>query len=383
MRAISVIGTGLIGTSIALAACRRGVTVFLSDRDPVAARTAAALGAGRARAPAVPVDLAVLAVPPSQVGPVLAEQQRRGLAHCYTDVASVKSGPERAALRLAPDPSCYIGGHPLAGRERSGPLAARAALFEGRPWVLTPSPLTSDTALRRARELVALCGAVPVVTQSASHDEAVALTSHVPHLVASLMAARLSGGPEGVARFAGQGLRDVTRIAGGDSGLWGDILQSNATAVAGVVRELHEDLSRLVAALDALARPDGRERAHGMRAMVDLLDRGIAGLTEIRGRGPGVPERGAHIRVTLADRPGELPRLLAAVADLGVDAADAIVEECGPAGREGLAVRFAVAPRAAGRAVARLAAEGWDAGWANGAYIDQYEEGPALPTVRT
>ncbi|WP_223778393.1 prephenate dehydrogenase/arogenate dehydrogenase family protein [Streptomyces sp. 135] len=195
MRTMTVIGTGLIGTSIALAVSGRGVRVFLSDRDPAAARTAAALGAGLARDPGETVDLAVIAVPPSHVGAVLTEAQERGLARAYTDVASVKAGPEQAALRRAPDPARYVGGHPLAGRERSGPLAARAELFRDRNWVLTPSRLTSDEAFERALELVALCAAVPVVMRSQDHDAAVAVTSHVPHLMASLMAARLTEGP--------------------------------------------------------------------------------------------------------------------------------------------------------------------------------------------
>src|SRR6266511_4023690 len=143
---MAVIGTGLIGTSVAIAARRRGVSVFLSDGNRSAVRTAVALGAGVAQRPAEPVDLAVLAVPPNQVGTLLVELQGSGLARCYTDVASVKAEPERMALTCAPNPSCYIGGHPLAGRERSGPLAARADLFRGRPWALTPSRLTSSEA---------------------------------------------------------------------------------------------------------------------------------------------------------------------------------------------------------------------------------------------
>ncbi|WP_202459294.1 MULTISPECIES: prephenate dehydrogenase/arogenate dehydrogenase family protein [unclassified Streptomyces] len=125
-------------------------------------------------------------------------------------MASVKAGPERAALSHAPDPHRYIGGHPLAGRERSGPLAARADLFRDRNWVLTPSRLTTDDAFDRALELVALCEAVPVVMRSQDHDAAVAVTSHVPHLMAGLMAARLCEGPADVPSLAGQGLRDAT-----------------------------------------------------------------------------------------------------------------------------------------------------------------------------
>ncbi|MFF4760322.1 prephenate dehydrogenase [Streptomyces sp. NPDC001292] len=398
---MAVIGTGLIGTSIGLAASRQGTTVFLSDRDPVAARTAAALGAGRAEDPDRPVDLAVLAVPPSQVGGVLAELQARGFADCYTDVASVKAGPERAALRQAPEPARYIGGHPLAGRERSGPLAARADLFQARPWVLTPSSQTSAAALRRARELVLLCGAVPVMARSRAHDDAVALTSHVPHLVASLMAARLREGPDRLSRFAGQGLRDVTRIARGDSRLWGDILQSNAASIIGVVRDLHADLGRLLAALDALAEPedgdgpaDGDERAVGMRTMVDLLDRGIAGLDRLPAPGAGGTAEDSRVRVAVADRPGELSRLLDALAGFGVAADDVTVEDTsqgavvGPAAvrrltRGGLTVRFAVAPPVADRVVAELVAGGWAAGGEERRSARRYGEARALPVVRT
>ncbi|MEU5690082.1 prephenate dehydrogenase [Streptomyces venezuelae] len=363
MRTMAVIGTGLIGTSVALAVSRHGVTVFLADRDPAAARTAAALGAGIADVPGEPVDLAVIAVPPSQVGAVLAEAQERGLAATYTDVASVKAGPERAALSRAPDPHRYIGGHPLAGRERSGPLAARADLFRGRNWVLTPSRLTSDDAFDRALELVALCEAVPVVMHSRDHDAAVAVTSHVPHLMASLMAARLREGPADLPSLAGQGLRDATRIAGGDSRLWGDILQANAPAIAGVLKDLHTDLSRLVPALDALARPGDSGRDHGMRTLVDLLDRGISGLAEIPDTRHGGASGGSRVRVAVADRPGELARLLAAAAEAGVAADDACVESVGPAGvpaLSGFAVRFGVPARTADRLVAVLDAGGWD-----------------------
>ncbi|MEV0124846.1 prephenate dehydrogenase [Streptomyces sp. NPDC050703] len=367
MRTMAVVGTGLIGTSVALAVSRRGVTVFLSDRDPAAERTAAALGAGLARPPGEPVDLAVIAVPPSQVGAVLTEAQERGVARAYTDVASVKAGPERAALRRAPEPARYVGGHPLAGRERSGPLAARADLFEGRNWVLTPSGLTSDEAFERALELVALCDAHPVVMHSGDHDAAVAVTSHVPHLMASLMAARLGEGPAGLARVAGQGLRDATRIAAGDSRLWGDILQANAPAVAGVLKDLHADLSRLVPAVDALAGGGEAERDLGMRTLVDLLDRGISGLAGIpaagharTGDGPGGVARERHgVLVRVAERPGELARLIAAAADLGGTAEDARADISGAG--QGLTVRFAAPAGTADRLVTALAADGWDA----------------------
>ncbi|MFH8566293.1 prephenate dehydrogenase [Streptomyces sp. NPDC017988] len=379
MRTMTVIGTGLIGTSIALAVSGRGVRVFLSDRDPAAARTAAALGAGLARDPGETVDLAVIAVPPSHVGAVLTEAQERGLARAYTDVASVKAGPEQAALRRAPDPARYVGGHPLAGRERSGPLAARAELFRDRNWVLTPSRLTSDEVFERALELVALCTAVPVVMRSQDHDAAVAVTSHVPHLMASLMAARLTEGPAGLARVAGQGLRDATRIAAGDSRLWGDILQANAPAVAGVLKDLHADLSRLVPAVDALTRAGGADRDLGMRTLVDLLDRGISGLAEIPAAGAGPQEGGQGVRVAVAERPGELARLLAAVADLGVATEDAAVETA--AAGAGFTVRFGLPARTAEKVADALGAGGWTVVREDDERLPQMGEGQAVPGV--
>ncbi|MFF0724248.1 prephenate dehydrogenase [Streptomyces sp. NPDC004134] len=358
IRSIAVVGTGLIGTSVALAAGRQGVTVYLSDSDATAARTAAALGAGLAEEPPGPVDLAVIAVPPSRVGTVLVDVQRSGLAQAYTDVGSVKAVPERAALNAAPQPARYVGGHPLAGRERSGPLAARGTLFEGRPWVLTPSRLTSPATLERGRRLAELCGAVPLVMASRAHDDAVALTSHVPHLLASLMAARLRDDPAGVSRLAGQGLRDVTRIAGGDSRLWADIIETNAAALAGVVRNVHADLTRLVPALDALAGHGAGDREEGLRTVVDLLDRGIAGLGAIPGARPEPPGHTPALRVAVPGRPGELGRFLGAVAGLGVDTESASVDT---AAGGGFTVRCRVHPSDVCRIAAKLKADGWDA----------------------
>jgi prephenate dehydrogenase len=280
---LAVVGTGLIGTSVALAARRRGVTVFLSDRDEHAAHTAAARGAGVVAAPDEPADLAVVAVPPSQVGVVLADCQRDAVAHWFTDVASVKAMPERDAARLMPEPRRYAGGHPMAGGERSGPSAARAGLFVGRPWVLTPSSGTDPEAVRHAAELAELCGATPVVMPSRAHDEAVALTSHVPHLIASLMAARLADGSADAAEVAGRGLRDVTRIAAGDPALWADIVSANAPAIADVLRSVQSDLARLIAALSA-SKVDGMHLGDAYSVIVDLLARGVAGVNELTAR---------------------------------------------------------------------------------------------------
>ncbi|WP_443077254.1 prephenate dehydrogenase [Streptomyces sp. SP18CS02] len=362
MRTAAVVGTGLIGTSVGLALTRHGVGVHLSDLDGTAARTAAALGAGTVAAPAGPVDLAVLAVPPSLVGSVLTEQQERGLARSYTDVASVKSVTRQAILAGAVDPGSYIGGHPLAGRERSGPLGASADLFEGRSWVLTPGPETSRTTLNRTLELVSACGAVPVVMESEAHDRAVALTSHVPHLVASAMAARLPGAPKDALRLVGQGLRDVTRIAGGDALLWSDILRSNAAAVADVLGDLLKDLDAVEGALRSLAVLDGGPGSPDTAAVADLLARGRTGWEDIRARPGGRPAQPLTVRVVIGDRPGELARLLDAVADFGIGVEEMEVRPVPEAaGDTALGADIGVAAAVADPVRRRLAEGGWNA----------------------
>ncbi|MEW2174798.1 prephenate dehydrogenase [Streptomyces sp. NPDC005406] len=287
MRSAAVVGTGLIGTSIALALRGRGVATYLLDRDPEAARTAAGLGAGVVAVPPGPADLAILAVPPQHVASALREHQLRDLAHDFTDVASVKVRPQEEAAELGCDLSRYVGGHPMAGRERSGPLAAQADLFQGKPWVITPAAGARGQAVDRVTELAELCGARPVVMSHAQHDRAVALISHTPHMVASLLAARLLHGDESQLQLAGQGLRDATRIAAGDAELWTDILGSNATAVADVLAEIASDLHVVVDALRDLGT-DAPERHRTSRAhLTTALARGVQGHGRIPGRATG------------------------------------------------------------------------------------------------
>ncbi|XBQ36481.1 prephenate dehydrogenase dimerization domain-containing protein [Streptomyces rapamycinicus] len=220
-----------------------------------------------------------------------------------------------------------------------------------------------------------MCGAAPVVMRGREHDEVVALTSHVPHLLASVMAARLRDGPAGVPLLAGQGLRDVTRIAAGDPRLWSDILRSNASAMAGVVKELRADLARVAAALDVLAEGDGFARGggfaeedgfaedhggghdQGVRTLEDLLARGVAGLAGLPRPGAGPPVAEAGLRILVPDRPGELARLLGAVAALGIAVDDVAVEA---AEESGLRVRVPVPTADAERIGAKLGADGWD-----------------------
>ncbi|MEV7677776.1 prephenate dehydrogenase [Streptomyces sp. NPDC088341] len=356
IRTAAVVGTGLIGTSTGLALSRRDVHVHLLDADESAARVAAARGAGIFGPPTGPVDLAVIAVPPAQVARVLAEQQRRRLAHAYTDVASVKSPTALAVSHAAVHHPSYVGGHPMAGSERSGPLAARADLFEGRTWVLTPGPETSSAVLNQALAAVSLCGAVPVVMEPDAHDRAVALVSHAPHLVAALMAARLAGASREPLALAGQGVRDVIRVAGGEPTLWTDIVRSNAPAIAEVLGDLMKDLEGLTRALNSLevSDPDAED---ALVLLKDLLLRGQDGWAAVHEPGGALPVGQVTLTIPLTDRPGEVDRLIQAAEGSGIEADGIRLSWSGTSTR--LSALLAAPPRTAEAVRRRLADDGW------------------------
>jgi prephenate dehydrogenase len=262
-------------------------------------------------------------------------------------VASVKELPVRQARERGCDLETYVPGHPLAGRERHGPAAARADLFLGRTWALCPLPETSPDAVAAVTALAVACGADPVSADPAAHDRWVALVSHAPHLVAAAMAARLA--PSSVSadalRLAGQGLRDVTRIAAGDSELWTQILSANAGPVAGILAAVADDLA---AAARALA--DARD-------VTELLDRGRAGVERIPGKHGGQPRSFTVVQVVIADQPGELARLFNAAGAAGVNIEDVRIEHSPglPVGVAELSVR----PDQAGALLEAMEAGGW------------------------
>jgi prephenate dehydrogenase len=374
-RRVAVIGTGLIGTSAALALRRLGTDVRLWDRDPAAAALAADLGAGRVLSSLdsleSPADLALIAVPPADVAAALGTAQRAALADCYTDVASVKALPLAQARDAGCDISRYVPGHPLAGRERSGPAAARADLFLGRAWALCPAAETSAEAMGKATDLVRACGAELVVTDVETHDRWVALVSHAPHVVAAAMAARLA--PESVPAealsLAGQGLRDATRIAVGDVDLWTQILTGNAAPVTAVLADVAASLTDIALALTEIAEngwpappaskagPAEASSSEASQHLAALLEQGRTGVARIPGKHGGPARAFTAVQVVISDRPGELARLFTTAAAADVNIEDVGIEHS-PGQPVGVA-ELSVRPESAGTLIAALAAGGW------------------------
>ena len=352
IRSCLVVGTGLIGTSVGLALRAAGVDVHLTDRDPVAARQAADLGAGTAEPATEQVDLAVVAVAPSATAEVVTGLLTGNSAATVVDTASVNAGVLRDVLRAVGEAPHFVGTHPMAGRERSGPGAARADLFAGRPWVVVPTG-AEERSLARAMALVEICQGVPVEMDAAAHDAAVALVSHVPQVAATLVAARLAEGDGSALPLTGQGLRDVTRVAASDADLWVDVLAANPDPVAHLLTEVRQDLDAVVHALHEVA--DDPEWAR--TALREVLVRGNAGRARLPGKHGGRSTTYAVVPVVVPDRPGELARLVNDVGASGVNIEDIRIEHS-PGQPVGL-VEIAVAPGAREAVAGALTGLGW------------------------
>jgi prephenate dehydrogenase len=294
-----IVGTGLIGTSIGIRLSEQGVAVGLQDTDLGALDVATQRGAGRPHIPGDTYDLAVIAVPPSEVIDVVGRILETDTAKIVTDVASTKQRIAAEALRACIDPNRFVPSHPMAGREITGPRAAQRDLFEGKVWAITPLPGSERKVVRTIEVLIVACGAIAIETNPEVHDTSVALVSHVPHLISATLAAELRGDEEALA-LTGTGLPGMVRLAGGSPDLWANILATNAGPVLGRLHSFREQLDGLIAGMEAAAQGD-------QEALKERLHSGVAGKTAMeqvisRRNTPGSTDQGVDSSsdVTLA-----------------------------------------------------------------------------------
>ncbi|WP_022890058.1 prephenate dehydrogenase [Agromyces italicus] len=347
---VRVVGAGLLGTSVALGLRARGIDVILADASPTHVALAVDLGAGRAAEPGDAPQLVVVAVPPDVTARVVAEELAAFPDAIVTDVASVKAGILAELETSGADVARYIGSHPLAGRERGGPLAARADLFAGRPWVVAAHDAISYQRAGAIDDLILDLGAVLVEMTTDEHDRGVALISHVPQVVSSVMARRFIDAPSAALGLAGQGVRDVTRIAASDPDLWVQILGANAAPVREILVALRDDLDRFIDALGDPVAPGARRR------VAEELAGGNTGVARLPGK-HGTDKRFTTVTVMVDDRPGQLARLLAEIGEIGINLEDLRLEHS-PGRQVGLA-EVQVVPEAAERLSNELAGRGW------------------------
>jgi prephenate dehydrogenase len=338
---VGVIGCGLIGGSFACAAAALpGVDrVVATDADPQVRDVAAGLAPMEVVADAATVaaraDLLVIAVPVEHI-PAVVGQAGPSLAPeaVVTDVGSTKARLVPAVLdALGQERSGrYVGGHPMAGSESSGLAAADPALFQGATWVLTPTARTDHDAFNRLGVFLRMLGARVLAVEPTTHDRLVAVTSHLPQLIASALmrnTAALAEREPGLLAMAGGGFRDVTRLAGSDPDLWSGIIRENRESVAEALEAFRDAVDEMAHAVA------GQDWEHVRTVLVE----GRAGRRALPSK--LVPDEVVDLVVPVADRPGALAEVATALGAAGLNIEDLSMRHAETGARGALVVAVA------------------------------------------
>jgi prephenate dehydrogenase len=352
-RRLAVIGTGLMGASVALAARRAGVESAVGF-DPAPEALAAAVERGAVEAASSTADavdgadLAVVAAPVTRLPAVVEEVLAASGDGCtVTDLGSTK----QAVCAAAGASARFVGGHPVAGSEARGAAHAREDIFEGATWFLTPLASTDTDRYRLVHGFVAALGAYPLAVDPAAHDQLVALTSHLPHALANLLlnqagAARVDRHDPLAA--AGASLRDMTRVAGANPRIWVDIFLENAAALREALADHRRRVDQLDAALECgdagfLARWIGEAVDNRRRLLAEsFVD-------------PGALQQ---LTVHVPDRPGVLAGITQALGAARINIEDFELHHVSP-DRGGTLTLLISGAEAAGRAAQLLEAQGY------------------------
>ena len=340
---VRIIGSGLIGTSIGLGLVQRGIAVEMVDSDPSAQALAKDLTGGVVVADP---ELVIFALPTSRLSQVIQGEIALNPQSTFMDVGSVKN---EVVLQIKTFPGLstrFLPTHPMAGREIGGASSARADLFQGRSWILTPEADCTSESKNLVLELIKCLGATPIELSALDHDAAVAKISHLPQIAASLVAKQLTGTPLEWMELAGQGLRDTTRIAGSDEQLWKEIIYSNRNEISVLLTSLQNDLTQMIAALDD---PD---------KIAALIAAGRDGKAMIPGKHGGIAREYAYLPIVIDDKPGQLGAIFNECAAMQVNVEDLNIEHS--PGQLSALITLSLSPQDAEKLSAHLTSIGWN-----------------------
>ena len=311
LQKVRIVGSGLIGTSIGLGLVQRGISVQMVDSDPDAQALAMDLiGGVEVSAP----EIVVFALPTSKLPLVIEIEYQLNPHSTFMDVGSVKNEVLLYVKTITGLSAKFLPTHPMAGREIGGAASARADLFQGRSWILTPDQECSSGSKDLVLELINQLGATPIELPADAHDAAVARISHLPQIAASLVAKQLTGTPAEWMELAGQGLRDTTRIAGSDENLWKEIIFSNRTEIAELLINLQNDLSTMINSLDDPSK------------IAELIAAGRDGKAMIPGKHGGKAREYSYLPIVIDDKPGQLAAIFNECAAMQVNVEDLSIE---------------------------------------------------------
>ena len=309
---VRIVGSGLIGSSIGLALRAHNIDVTMVDSDSAVAALATDL-MGIQSKNLHPVDLVVIATPASSLSEVIEREYSSNLNSTFIDVCSIKSKPKNDVAGSSLPSERFLPSHPMAGREIGGPESARGDLFQGCIWAYDPEGVDANS-LKLGLELINLCGASALPIASEEHDRAVALASHMPQAVSTLLARQLINAESSYLDLAGGGLRDTTRIAASSPHLWSEILSSNAQALKPLLTLLQKDLGLLIENLD------------DPNFLIAFMEGGNLGRSRIPGKHGGVSRSYTYLPVVIDDKPGQLAALFEECARASVNVEDLSIE---------------------------------------------------------
>jgi prephenate dehydrogenase len=338
-----IVGSGLIGTSIGLALVQSGVLVEMVDLDPAAQSLANDLvGGGRVSG----AELVILSVPPSQLSVVIEREFDLNPQSTFMDVGSVKNDAVLEVEKFSGLSARFVPTHPMAGREIGGAGSARADLFQGRSWILTPTKDLDPQSKALVVDFIQSLGATVIELEASEHDRAVARISHLPQIAASLLAKQLIGTPAEWMELSGQGLRDTVRIASSDERLWQEIIYSNRGELRGLLINLQNDLQGLIDSLD--------EPSKIAQFMVD----GQEGKSLIPGKHGGKAREYSYLPIVIDDKPGQLGAIFNECAAMDVNVEDLIIEHS--PGQLSALITLALSHSDAQKLSSHLSSIGWN-----------------------
>lgn len=342
---IHIVGAGLIGTSVGLASKRAGFRVSIEDSEPERMELATALIRGEGHLTQEP-EIVIVAVPPGSSAKVIVDSLRRRTKSIVIDVASVKTKVLTEVKALSDDVHRYVPTHPIAGREVGGPANAQGDLFQGRPWVVTPHGTNSADSIETVGHLIRSIGGVVTMLTPEEHDQLFARISHLPQLLSTALSGQMLEVPGDVS-LAGQGLRDMTRLAGSDGHLWSQIVVMNKTEIS----RSFDELKKIIARIDsALVDEDPSE-------LLRIFQEGNEGRKLFAGKHGGKARDYVLFRIVIEDKPGVLADLFKLCGEHGVNVEDLQIEHT-PNQETGL-ITIAVLPDQTNTLSSALSSHNW------------------------
>jgi prephenate dehydrogenase len=343
---VKVIGCGLIGTSIALKLQALGEKVWLEDNNQVNLALAKDLIGNSDVEPAI-FDLIIIATPISAIVDVLKNLKGFNSNSTVIDIGGLKSKLIVEVENFKDIAPLFISAHPMAGREFVGPSNARADLFEGRAWLISKTSVSSSKSVEVARKLGTDLGATTYELSPNEHDATIAAVSHMPQILSSLMGDLLVSEDAKALNFAGQGLRDISRLADSDSTMWSHLLLENT-------EELSPRIQKAIDLLQKLLKDLSTNNSEGVS---EFLEMGKSGRKKIPGKHGAKPRLYSYLPIVIDDKPGQLARIFDECAACEVNIEDLSIEHS-PNQETGL-ITLALSQSDAHKLKAHMQAKGW------------------------